>query len=122
MRMALITAILASGLAAAPAVGQGLSSASVQAQIEFQAQMDRQRAVALQNDLNTLETRVAAEQRIAALRDQRSAVRLATPAQPLPAPTPSVAPVRLDPAYASIPDDLLAQSNARVRAASANRK
>lgn len=100
----------------------GLSMTAAAAQVPYgsvvtdpgyqaQQQIDRQRAIALENQLNTLDARVQSEQR---LRDFQATV----PAPGLrgpdhPAPTTGAP-------YASIPDAALAASNERVRAASKN--
>jgi hypothetical protein len=111
------------GLAcAAPAAAQDTWALTVQRDAELQAQADlaRQREVELNNRLSTLEARQQTDQ---ALRD------IAAMRQQPPLPTiydPNVPPPRRAPvaagAYASIPDAALAASNARVRAAAANRR
>jgi hypothetical protein len=87
------------------------------AELHAQAGLARQRDVELYNRLSTLESRLQTEQ---ALRDIE-AMRL-RPALPL-IPDPAVPPgARAPVAFASIPDDKLAASNARVREAGANRR
>lgn len=100
----------------------GLSMTSAAAQVPYgsvvtdpayqaQQQMDRQRAIALENQLNTLDARVQSEQR---LRDFQATVPppgLRAPEHPVPTGSSP---------YASIPDAALAASNERVRAASKN--
>jgi hypothetical protein len=77
----------------------------------------RQRDVSLHNDLTTLDARIRTDQ---ALRDTEPG-RAAQPARLLrsvrgAAPRPDPGP------YVSIPDDRLAASNARVKAAAQNRR
>lgn len=76
-----------------------------------QQQIDRQRAIALENQLNTLDARIQSEQRLREFEAAQPPPRLSAPERP--APTVSGA-------YATIPDAMLADSNARVRAASKN--
>lgn len=100
----------------------GLSAFAAAAQVPYgsvvtdpgyqaQQQIDRQRAIALENQLNTLDARVQSEQR---LRDFQATVPppgLRAPEHPVPTGSSP---------YASIPDAALAASNERVRAASKN--
>lgn len=101
------------GLSASAAAAQVLPYGSVVTDPGYQAQqqMDRQRAIALENQLNTLDARVQSEQR---LRDFQASVPppgLRAPEHPVPTGSSP---------YASIPDAALAASNERVRAASKN--
>jgi hypothetical protein len=109
------TLILVIALAcAAPAAAQDTYALTLQRDAELQAQADlaRQREVELNNRLSTLEARQQTDQ---AMRDIQALRQRPTP------------PTIYDPdvpagAFASIPDDVLAASNARVRAAAANRR
>ena len=100
----------------------GLSASIAAAQVPYgsvvtdpgyqaQQQIDWQRAIALENQLNTLDARVQSEQR---LRDFQATV----PPPGLKGPD-RTAPTASGP-YATIPDAALAASNERVRAASKN--
>ena len=103
-------AVLAASANPAPAQIVPLESA--------QQMLDRQRSVALENQLFSLEARVATER----LRDLE--VQQSRHAPPAALPPADYAP-RTSPAasgYASIPDESLAASNARVREASRNRR
>lgn len=106
---------------AAPAVAQP-DALILQRDAELQAQADqaRQRDIELNNRLSTLE---ATQQTNQALRD--IAAMRQRPAMPTiydpDAPPPRAAPIPAG-ALVSIPDDTLAASNARVRAAAANRR
>lgn len=77
-------------------------------------QMDRQRAIALENQVNALEARVQSEQR---LRDFQAT--LPPPYAYRPGEVSRAAPPT---GYASIPDAALAASNARVRQALQTRR
>ena len=106
---------------AAPAVAQP-DALILQRDAELQAQADlaRQHEIELNNRLSTLE---ATQQTNQALRDiaaMRQRPPLPTIYDPNASP-PLAAPVPPG-AFASIPDDALAASNARVRAAAANRR
>ncbi|HEY9234132.1 MULTISPECIES: hypothetical protein [Phenylobacterium] len=76
-----------------------------------QQQIDRQRAIALENQLNTLDARIQSEQRLREFEAAQPPPRLSAPERPAP---------NVSGAYATIPDSVLADSNARVRAASKN--
>lgn len=94
---------------------------SLQSETELRAEqmLAHQRSVALQNEIQALDARVRTEQALRNLEVQRgpSTTRLyqdeATQARPAPPPAPR--------GFASIPDDRLAASNARVREAARNR-
>lgn len=78
-------------------------------------QAAQQRAVEMENRLSVLEAQVQTQANLRQLESQQA--RHATPAiLPPRGRAPSVG------SYASIPDDRLAASNARVRAASENRR
>ena len=113
--------VLISLACAAPAAAQP-SALILQRDAELQAQADlaRQREVELNNRLSTLEARQQTDQAlrdIAAMRQQPTLPTIYDPN----APPPHRASVPAG-AYASIPDAALAASNARVRAAAANRR
>lgn len=82
-----------------------------------QQQMQQQRSVALENQFNALDAKVQTEQRLRDVEVMRTRPSLTLPAKPG---------LAADPAnvggFASMPDDMLAASNARVRAASQNRR
>ena len=103
---------------AAPAAAQDSFPLTAQRDAEFHAQADaaRQREVELTNRLSTLEARLQTEQAmsdIAALRQRPALSAVYDPKWPVAA---------VATAYASMPDDKLAASNAAVRAAAANRR
>ncbi|UTP38910.1 hypothetical protein M9M90_17040 [Phenylobacterium sp. LH3H17] len=81
-----------------------------------QQQLQNQRAVALENQMNALDARLGAEVRLRELRDQAR-----RPAMPEPYVPKSGAALNLGP-FPSIPDEALAASNRRVREASENRR
>ncbi|KRB52171.1 hypothetical protein ASE02_13640 [Phenylobacterium sp. Root700] len=104
-------------VSAAPALAQvDHQSAMRDLDVLNQQQMQLQRSVALENQLSTLEAKVQTEQR---LRDI-DAIRT-RPSLTLPSGPRAVGTTNAD-GYVSIPDDMLAASNARVRAASQNRR
>ena len=84
-------------------------------ELQAQQMIDRQRSIALENDLNALDARVQSQERLQGLQAQRG---------PTLAPLASdVKPPALDMgSYATIPDAALAASNARVREAAQNRR
>ena len=109
----LVLLAIASPAAAQDAFALGLHR---QAELEAQAELARQREVALANQLQVLEAQARTQQ---ALRDidallYRPILPLVDPKAPAPAIDPAV--------LASIPADRLAASNARVRAATQNRR
>jgi hypothetical protein len=114
---------LAAVACAAPAVAQPDAYAlTLQRDAELQAQADRarQRDVELNNRLSTLEAREQTDQAlrdIAAMRQRPAPPTIYDPN----APPPLAAPIPAG-ALVSIPDAALADSNARVRAAAANRR
>ncbi len=120
MRALIVLACLA---VAAPAVAQPDTLAlSLQRDAELQSQADlaRQREVELNNRLSTLEAQQQTNQALHDIDALRQRPPLPTIYDPNAAP-PRVAPFAPD-ALVSIPDDALAASNARVRAAAANRR
>lgn len=97
---------------AAAAFGQSVDNEAL-----VQQRIDQQRAVALENRINTLEAKAQTEQRIGDLQAQRAPAlgRTQSAVKPIPADYGMSA-------YASIPDAALAASNARVREASQNKR
>jgi hypothetical protein len=118
---ALVLSILASLAAAAgPAAAQNLQQqmdlSQRAAELRAQQDMADRRAVILENRLTTLEAQARTQQAFDILQAQRQ-----TP--PLPEPPAGGPPPQIDTgALASMPDDALAASNARVRAAAENRR
>jgi len=120
MRALIILIVLA---CAAPAAAQpDALTLSLQRDAELQAQADqaRRRDVELTNRLSTLEAQQQTDQAlsdIAALRRRPAQPTIYDPNLPPPraAPVPAAS-------FVSIPDAALADSNARVRAAAANRR
>lgn len=111
MRATVALTVVIAAAAAAPAAAQLPLTLQRDNELWAEQQMARQREIAIQNQLSTLEARVRTDE---ALRDlDRNALR--TPRQP---DLRAVDPGKL----AGIPDDRLAASNARVRAAAANRR
>ena len=113
MRTVLI--LLAVSALAHPAGAQDLQALALQQtqDLEMQRAMDRQRDVVLHNELMVLDARVRTDQAVRDLQDQR--------ANPPLRSLPALGAAPIDPqAYAAIPDDRLAASNARVRAAARN--
>ena len=106
--------LLASSALAAPALAQVSPQATQQLDLMTQQQLDRQRSIALENQLNTLDARVQTEQR---LRDLQAA---APP--PYPRGAPTLTATTATGGYASIPDAALAASNARIRDVTQNRR
>ena len=108
-------------LTAAPAAAQDYRALDQARDADaFAAEMAaRARDVALTNERFALDARIRTEQALGELARAASRPALApTPIAPLGAPLPMIDTGRL----AAIPDAALAQSNARVRAASANRR
>ncbi|RAK56565.1 hypothetical protein [Phenylobacterium deserti] len=128
MRRAFVLSVLALGLAAGPAFAQQDLLLQQRAQTEMrlqemQQQMDmaRQREIATSNELMALDARLRTERGIADVRAQALSPRL--PSAPQNQIYPGAPPARLDTSgLASIPDDRLAESNRRVREASARRR
>lgn len=113
--------ILAALAAATPAAAQ-LSPAD-QGRIldlEMQQEMMRQRGVALQNELTTLEARLRTEQSLATLELQSRRPLIPLPPAFAGVP-PTYAPIDSS-KLVSIPDDRLAASNAAVRQATQRRR
>jgi hypothetical protein len=99
-------------MAAAPAAAQNAYYDHQLGVLQAQQQMDRQRAIALENELNALSAQVQTEQALRALRMQRQ-----IPAIPSILPRPG-GEVAEQPALdlPTTPDARLAASNARVKA------
>jgi hypothetical protein len=122
--MRLATCLLCAICAAAPALGQPLTGGvSIQQTLDLQsrlgvlhAQQDAmaRQAVVLQNQLTSLDIQLRGLQAIEGLREQGVTPTLPPPAGP---------DARIDPSQlASIPDDRLAASNARVQAVVRNQR
>lgn len=113
-RLALSLAILA---VSAPAALAQVDHRSAMRDLDLlnQQQMQQQRSIALENQYNALDARVQTEQRLRDVDVMRTRPSLTTKpgAQP---EAPGAG------AFASMPDDMLAASNARVREASQNRR
>lgn len=106
---------------ATPAAAQ-LNPLVLQRDAELQAQADqaRRREVELSNRLSTLEATQQTNQALSDIAAMRQRPPLPTIYDPNAEPPRAAA---LPPgSFASIPDDTLAASNARVRAAAANRR
>lgn len=116
MRAIVLAFALAAGAASA-AWAQNPYLDQQAAQLDAERAAARQRDIALHNDLMALDARLRTDQ---ALRDTDPRLN-AAPVYLLP--PARGAPPRRDPGpYASIPDDRLAASNARVKAAAENRR
>lgn len=116
--MRLTAALAASAvLAAVPASAQDLYALERSNELRVEQQMANQRAIALENEFQALDARLRTEQALRDLRDQAAQPYVRIPRDP--SVGPALAPI---PGAASIPDDRLAASNARVRAAAQNRR
>ena len=114
--------LLAAMTLAAPAAAQDPYAFRVQRDAELQGQADlaRARSLDLNNRLSNLETQQQTNQALSDIAAMRQRPDLPTIYDPNVPPPPRAA---LPPgSYASIPDSILADSNARVRAAAANRR
>lgn len=117
MRALVILAVLATaGPAAAQLTPQDLH---LQAELQAQAELARQRGVALENQLMSLEARLQAERGVATIEAQKA--RPYIPEPYVATLAPSSTPVDTS-RLVSIPDDRLAASNAAVRAAQQPRR
>jgi hypothetical protein len=105
----------------APAIAQDFNTIFLENQMRAEQDMARQRGVALQNELMALDARIRTEQTIRDVQAQGRTVRLPTPQERQP-PPPSRPPPFDAGQVASIPDQALAASNARVREAAGNRR
>jgi hypothetical protein len=113
--------VLMALVCASPAVAQP-DPLILQREAELQAQADqlRRRDVEITNRLSTLEATQQTNQALSDIAAMRQRTSLPTIYDPN-APPPRAAPVPAG-SFAQIPDDALAASNARVRAAAANRR
>ncbi len=98
-------------LVATPAAAQDWAAQARAADLQAQQDMDRQRLNTLQNDVFAAQTRLQTEQTIRSLELQRGALQIA------PGSNPRTEPPTPGPMFGEIPDDRLADSNAKVRAA-----
>lgn len=110
-------------VAAGPAAAQdaaGLVALRMrEMELNSQQDLNRARAVALENQLSTLDAQVQTNQRLHDL--EPNGLRLRLPAPVVPARP--MDPADLKPGrYPSIPDDALAASRARIAAASRNKR
>lgn len=115
---ALFTALILTAACAGPALAQDPAlnaryEAMWQEQQQAANRLAQQRSVALENQVGALDARVQTEARLRDLEAQRAAPRLSTPDDAKAAPA-TVLPSNID--------AWMAQSNARVRAAAANRR
>jgi hypothetical protein len=119
MRRALI--LLALAAVAGPAAAQDPATDAIlqlrQAEQEAQHDLARQRAMALENDLNALDARLKTEQRLRDLEARGPTVAPPPVILPQAKPSPQQAS-----AWPSIPDAALAASRARIAEASRNRR
>lgn len=118
----LVAPVLAVTAIAAPAAAQDPYALRLQRDAELQGQADlaRARSLDLNNRLSNLETQQQTNQALSDIAAMRQRPDLPTIYDPNVPPPPRAA---LPPgSYASIPDSILADSNARVRAAAANRR
>ena len=116
-------ALLLMVTAAMPAKAQdaaGLAALQLrEMELTSQQDLNRARAVALENQLNTLDAQVQTNQRLSDLNPHGLRLRLPAPVVPVR----PMDPVDLKPGrYPSIPDEALAASRARIAAASRNRR
>jgi hypothetical protein len=125
MRLATLALALAGLLAAsAPAAAQLLNPdlrlSQMEARQQAQDQLDRQRGVAQQNELMSLDAQIRTEQRLTGVQVQSNlpVPPDATYTEGTPIPIPRSG---RSSQIVSIPDADLAASNARVEAAAANR-
>lgn len=118
--MRLLLPVLAILTAAASPAAAQLDPARIARENDLwaQQQLQNQRAVAMENQLNALDARLSTEVRLRELRDQARRPVLPAPhvSRSASAATPDLGP------FPSIPDETLAASNRRVRAASQNRR
>lgn len=105
----LALALIAATSLAGSALAQISPQATQQLDLLTQQQLERQRAVALENQLSTLEARGQAEQRLREVQAILPAPYVYRPGE--------MSKATATPGYATIPDAVLAASNARVREA-----
>jgi len=113
MRAPLLIAAL---MLATPAMAQVDSNLDRSIALRAEQDMARQQLNALQNEIYATQSRLQTEQTLRELQSQRALLRV-RPQAPLP-PADASTPPPADGGYAAIPDAMLADSNARVRAAS----
>ncbi|MDP3491145.1 MAG: hypothetical protein Q8R71_13505 [Phenylobacterium sp.] len=106
--MLLIGLTLSGLVITTPVVAQDAYTQHQLGVLEAQQQMDRYRGVVQQNELNALSAEVQTERALQDMRRQRQA--------PVLAPTTLWAAPAAGPDEVRIPDDRLADSNARIRA------
>src|SRR4051812_31706392 len=111
MRIMIAAAAL---LAATPALAQYNPSYDRSVELQAQQDMDRQRMDALRNETFSAQTRLQTEQTIRRLESEREPLRV----QPRNYDPRNTTPPNVGPGFAAIPDSTLADSNAKVRAAS----
>jgi hypothetical protein len=112
--------LIAALCAAGPAAAQSYSGLALQQEAGriADAQAARSRDITITNDLSTLQSRVQSNQAMSDIAGLR-----ASPAVPTVSLGPYTPPPKIDTRQlASMPDATLAQSNANVRAAAANRR
>jgi hypothetical protein len=117
---ALPVLLAATAPAAAQALNPDLRLSQMEARLQAQAQLDRQRGVAQQNELTSLDAQIRTEQRLAGVQVQSNLPSgpdvTYTQGTPMPIPRTSGSSQ-----IVSIPDSALAASNARIKAAANNR-
>jgi hypothetical protein len=115
-------AIIVLGLVAATgAAAQDLRPTPLQNELDQQQQLERQRAIAQQNELTALELQLRTEQNLANLERQAHPPPLSAIRERTTGGGEAQAPPIDAGQLAAIPDDRLAASDARVRAAARNR-
>ena len=120
MRALLTLAVLAASAAAPAAAQLTPQDLHLQAEIAAQAELARQRSIAIENQLMALEARLRAEQGIATVEAQKARPYIPLPPVDVPG---AVASRPVDTSnLVSIPDDRLAASNAAVREAQQPRR
>lgn len=118
MKLSILAAAFCLVALGGPAAGQVSAGAQGQMDLLNQQMLDRQRAVALDTQLDAMDARLKTEQRLRALDAAANPQPLGSHAGTAMDQTPP----GVTPPYASIPDDALAASNARVREATQNRR
>lgn len=119
--MRIILLLVLVGAVAAPAGAQDIAGVQRDTELWMQQDLARQHAISQDNRLMALEAQLRTDQTLRQLEAQRSRPAMPEPVMPpAPASVSSPAPATTVTAgpYASIPDDRLAASNARLRAIS----
>lgn len=111
-RLALLLALMMTPAPVSAQTGPGILPGEYATHLE----LERQRAIALENELNAREAARRAEEAVRTLQAQSRAAPLTFDVTPAIRSTPAPA------SMAVIPDDWLAASNARVKAAAENRR